>query len=409
MTDHISPFAIEFPEMPHIDGVSIATYATGMRYKNRDDLLLMTFSPDTTVAGVLTRNAMPGEPIKWCRKILPRGKAAALIVNAGVANVFTGDKGYHDVSAVAEAVADMLGCEGEDVYVSSTGVIGMPLDRDLVVENLTHIGEKLGTCSWHEAARAIMTTDTFAKGVTKKAYVGAAEITLNGIIKGSGMIEPDMATMLGYVVTDANIPADILQTWLSEVVDESYHSMTVDSDTSTSDTILCFATAQQQHWDVTDANDPAWSDFREKFKALHIEMAKQVARDGEGITKFITVKVEGAESDRSARIIAKSIANSPLVKCAVAGEDPNWGRIAMAVGKAGEPVNQQASRIWIGDFLIAENAHITADYSEEKTHNYMKGSEVLLRVDVGVGTGESTVWTMDLTYEYIRINVDYRS
>lgn len=407
--EHVSPFAIDFPVMPAIDGVEVATFATGMRYQNRDDLMVMRFAEDTTVAGVLTTNRMPGEPVKWCRKILPVGKASALVVNAGVANVFTGEEGYGDVEAMAKLTAELLGCDQQQVFIGSTGVIGEALDRPLVEQHLQHLTKVLGQGDWNDAAKAIMTTDTFAKGVTKTAYVGATEITLNGIVKGSGMIEPNMATMLGYMVTDAKIPAKILQAWLEDAVDQSYHSITVDSDTSTSDMVLCFATGQKDHWDVTDANDPAWNDFREKFVELHIELAKLVARDGEGITKFITIEVEGAVSDASARVIAKSVANSPLVKCAVAGEDPNWGRIAMAVGKAGEPVNQEKSRIFIGESLVAENSHLVDSYREEKVAEYMKNSEVTLKVDVGMGQGSATVWTMDLTYDYIRINVDYRS
>jgi len=411
MNEHISPFLVPFPDMPQIDGVKISTVETGMRYKNRDDLMLMEFCEGTNVAGVFTKNKMPGEPIKWCKKILPNGIARALIVNAGVANVFTGSDGYNDVEKTARAVAETLGCDEEEVYVSSTGVIGEPLETEKIIENINDLKNSLSSSSdmWSKAAKAILTTDTFHKGITRTAYIGAEQVTINGFIKGSGMIEPDMATMLGYIVTDANIPAEIMQKWLNEDVEISYNSMTVDSDTSTSDTVLFFATGKKEHWDVTGINDPAWFDFKEKLKEINIEMAKMVARDGEGITKFITIDISGAESNNAARKIGKSIANSPLVKCAVAGEDPNWGRITMAIGKSGEKIDQKLTQIWIGDNLIAENSHVHPNYDEEQTAQYMKNSEISIKVDVGIGTGQATVWTMDLTYEYIRINVDYRS
>ena len=407
--NYISPFATELPKMPKVEGVKLATAHSGMKYKNRDDLTLVELAEGTTVGGVFTKNTMCGAPINWGREILGGGKARALVVNAGIANVFTGKEGQAAVRKTAEEVAKALSCDANEVFVASTGVIGEQVDNDKIINKLPELKENLKADSWGHAARAIMTTDTFAKGLTKKAFIGGTEVTINGIIKGSGMINPDMATMLGYIFTDAKIPAKILQEMMNEDTIISYNCMTVDSDTSTSDMVLAFATGKKEHWEVTSKDAPEFVDFREKFREMNIELAKLVAKDGEGITKFITVNVKGAESDEAARKIGLSIGNSPLVKCAVAGEDPNWGRIIMAIGKSGEKANRDKTSVFVGEHKIAENGTIFPEYKEEVAAKYMKNKEIDINVDVGVGTGEGTIWTMDLTYDYIRINVDYRS
>ncbi len=405
----ISPFASSFPVMSPVAGVQLATAASGMRYKSRDDVLLVQLADGTNIAGVTTTNQMPGTPIPWTRKLIQRGTAQALLVNAGIANVFTGDAGAETVRTSAEAVAEALSITPEKVAIASTGVIGESINTSLLAGTIPGLAQKLNPLGWEEAARAIMTTDTFPKGATRSATIGDTQVTINGIIKGSGMIEPNMATMLGYVFTDATVPATIMQHWLNEVLMESYHAITVDSDTSTSDMVLCFATNQKQHWPIDDPDDPGWQDFREKFKEVHRELAQLVVKDGEGISKLVTIHVQGAKDDLSAHRIAKSIANSPLVKTAIAGEDANWGRIVAAAGKAGEPCNPAKSCVWAGGHLIALNGAPYEEYEEADVTAHMQGREVDLRIDVGVAEGEATVYTCDLTHAYIDINADYRS
>lgn len=409
MGNHVSPFAKDFPKLPAIDGVRLASAHSGMRYKNRDDLILVELAEGTEVAGVFTKNSMCGVPIDWCKSIIDNGKTRGLIVNAGFANVFTGKKGRKICEDTASATAKALGCEQDEVFVASTGIIGIVPDGEKIKAALPSLKDGLSENNWELAAKAFMTTDTFPKGVTKKALIGDVEVNINGIIKGSGMIEPDMATMLGYVFTDAKIPAGTLQRLLSEDAEHTYNCMTVDSDTSTSDMILVFATGQKKHAEITGADSEELSDFREKLKEVHTEMAKLVAMDGEGITKFMTVNVKGAENFNSARTIAKAIANSPLWKTAVSAEDPNWGRVIAAIGKSGEATQRDKTSLWIGDVLVAENGSISSGYKEEQAAEHMKQPEISLTVDVGVGDGEATVWTMDLTHEYISINADYRS
>ncbi len=401
----ISPFATSFPAMPELQGVALHTAHTAMRY-DRNDLLFVTMPQGTQAAGVFTTNSIPGEPVIWAQEILPRGTARGLVVNAGMANVFTGEAGRKSVLATTQKAAEIIGCTPEEIYISSTGVIGERINDTKLLDALDN---ELQPANWQQAARAIMTTDTFPKGAHATAIIGDVEVNLCGIVKGSGMIAPNMATMLGYVWTDAKIPADILQKWLNAALQQSYHAITVDSDTSTSDTILCFATGTKDHWDCHEEHDPAWEDFREKFIALHKNLAMQVIKDGEGITKLMEVTVEGAKDDGSAHIMALSIANSPLVKTAVAGADPNWGRIIMAVGKTGEPVSRQDVSIWIGACQVTKNSTVCADYKELEAAQYMRGSEIAIRVDVGYGSGKATVYGCDLTHAYIDINADYRS
>jgi len=352
---------------------------------------------------------MCGAPVDWCKAIIGKGTARALIVNAGIANVFNGKKGWETCERTAIATAQILGCKKEEVFVASTGVIGEIVPEDKIIAKLPALKKKLSPESWQYAARAFMTTDTFPKGISRKAFIGGTEITINGIIKGSGMIQPNMATMLGYIFTDAKIPAVILQELLKKDVEHTYNCMTVDSDTSTSDNILVFATGKKEHWEIKKANAPELQDFREKLREVHTEMAKLVAKDGEGITRFITINIKGAENFTAARNIAKSIANSPLFKTAIAASDANWGRVVAAIGKSGEKTARDKTSIWIGDILVAQNGAKHPDYAEAKATEYLKGREVSVTADVGVGKGEATVWTMDLTAEYIRINADYRS
>ncbi|SLN10113.1 bifunctional glutamate N-acetyltransferase/amino-acid acetyltransferase ArgJ [Oceanibacterium hippocampi] len=396
-----------FPVLPAIAGVTLATGNSGIRYKGRDDVLFARFVPGTTVAGLLTRNSMPGAPVTWCRANLARGSAGALVVNAGNANVYTGAAGDRAVEETAAAAAKIAGCVAEDVYVASTGVIGVPLPAEKIAALLPALGN--GEGDFEAAAKAICTTDTFPKGASATATIGGDRVTIAGIAKGSGMIQPDMATMLAFVFTDANLPAEVLDSILREANDRSFNAITVDSDTSTSDTLLAFATGRAGNRHVSDPADPLLDEFRAALEAVLVDLAKQVVRDGEGASKFITVQLGGAKDDLSARRIALSIANSPLVKTAIAGEDANWGRIAMAIGKSGEPIRMEAVRITIGGVQIAANGGLDPAYREADVVPHMKGQEIEITVDVGIGDGRATVWTCDLTHGYISINADYRS
>ena len=406
--NYISPFAQRFPVMEAIDGVTFATGCSGVKYQDRDDVLLALLHEKTTVAGVVTKNTLCGAPIEWTRHILPRGKARALIVNAGNANVLT-PNGYEVTQAIAQSVADHVACQVEDVFVASTGVIGEVLDPQPIANLVPQLIAEADDNHWEAATYAMMTTDTFPKALAKRVQIGECVVTINAIIKGSGMIAPDMATMLGYVFTDACVTADVMQQWLDEDVKKSYNCMTVDSDSSTSDMVLMFATNQAEHSLISDPDDLIAQPLREAFAALHKELAKLVCKDGEGISHFVTVQVTGGETDKSAHRIARAIADSPLVKTAIAGSDPNWGRIAMAIGKTGERINRKELTIGIGGNLIASEGMRDPDYDEQVVVDYMQNKEITLHVDVGVGRGTATIWTSDLTHEYISINVDYRS
>jgi len=418
-TTKTSPLAPEsFPEMPAIAGVRLATAATGHKYQGRTDLLLAAMEVGTTVGGVLTQSKTAAAPVEACRKALVDGRAQALLVNAGNANAFTGSVGEDTVESVIEAVADVLLCRPSRVFTASTGVIGEPLPPETITDALVGLKDDLSDAgpadAWQAAARAIMTTDTFPKGATRSAVIGGVTVTLNGIAKGSGMIAPDMATMLSFVLTDAALPAGVLQELLAEAADRSFNCITVDSDTSTSDTLLLFATgAGPEHRAVTDAADEALDDFRAQLQSLLTDLAHQVVRDGEGASKFITISVTGAEDDGAARRIGLAVANSPLVKTAIAGEDANWGRIVMAVGKAGEKADRDKLGIRIGGIEVARDGLRVADFDETPVAKHMKGSEIFIAVDVGITSGDeagnATVWTCDLTHGYIEINADYRS
>ncbi len=406
-----SPLApARFPTLPAVAGAEWASLASGIRYTGRADLVLGAFRPGTAVAGVLTRSATAAPPVAWCRAALPGGRARALVVNSGNANSFTGDAGLAAVRRTADAARAAVWCRAREVFVASTGVIGVPLPVDKIAAALPRLKAKLSPTGWRGAAQAIMTTDTFAKGATRAADVAGRAVILNGIAKGSGMIAPDMATMLAFIVTDLAIPAVVLRTLLRAANRKSFNCITVDSDTSTSDTALLFATgAVRPRPAITSATDPRLKGFRAALLALMTDLAHQIVRDGEGASKFITVTVIGAESARAARVIAMSIANSPLVKTAVAGEDANWGRIVMAVGKAGERIDAARLAISVGGIAITEHGWLRPDYDETPVALHMKGSDIELAADVGVGRGRATVWTCDLTHGYIDINADYRS
>lgn len=395
------------PDLPSIDGVELAAMAAGLKYQGRDDLLLIALKPGTRVAGVFTRSACASAPVDWCRQHLPHGTARALVVNAGNANAFTGRKGAQATQMTAEAAAKAVGCELHDVYLASTGVIGEPLDATVFGDHLATLASDLGDDRWARAAGAIMTTDTFSKVATATAQIGETSVTINGIAKGSGMIAPDMATMLGFVATDAPVSAAVLQALLAYETDRTFNAVTVDSDTSTSDTVLAFATGSGDL--IENVDDPSLTEFRAAFGDVMRDLAMQIVRDGEGATKLVSVNVRNAVSDASARTIAMAIANSPLVKTAIAGEDANWGRVVMAVGKAGEPADRDLLSIWFGDVKVASEGERAPDYSEEAASRHMRGEEVDITVDLGMGTGSYTAYTCDLTKRYIEINGDYRS
>ena len=404
----VSPLAPErFPDLPEIGGVRVATANAGIRYKGRDDLLLAELAPGTTIAGTLTRSLTASAPVDWCREALADGKARAIVVNSGNANAFTGRLGKTAVEHTVRAAAAALGCAEREVFVSSTGVIGEPLPADsTIVQKLPGLVQALAPGAWDAAARAIMTTDTFPKGASATAEIGGKTVKIAGIAKGSGMIAPDMATMLGYVFTDAAVPADLLQRLTGRVVERSFNAITVDSDTSTSDTMLVAATGA--------AGNPApdatmLRGFARALEAVCRELAHQIVRDGEGATKFVEIAVSGAASARAAHRIGLAIANSPLVKTAIAGEDANWGRIVMAVGKAGEKADRDALRISIGGVEITRGGQVVPDYDEAPVARHMQGREIGIAVDVGVGRGKAVVWTCDLTHGYIDINGSYRS
>jgi glutamate N-acetyltransferase/amino-acid N-acetyltransferase len=405
----VSPLAVEMPALPPLAGVHLGTAAAGIRYQGRTDLTFMEFAPGTTVAGVFTRNKCPGAPVDWCRAALKGGKARALVVNAGNANVFTGKAGRDAVMASAEAAAKLVGCKVKEVFLASTGVIGEPLAHDRLTAALPPLHGALTESGWADAARGIMTTDTFPKGATRQAMIGGSTVTITGIAKGSGMIAPDMATMLCFIATDAKIPAGALQAVLKKGVDASFNRTTVDSDTSTSDTVLVFATGQAKHPRVPAEGGAMLKDFARALHDLLLDLALQVIRDGEGAQKLVRIEVTGATTARSAQKIAMAIANSPLVKTAIAGEDANWGRIVMAVGKSGEPADRDRLSVGVGGTWMAREGGVVPGYDETPVVAHMKGKEIEIAVDLGLGKGKGTAWTCDLTHGYIDINGSYRS
>ncbi len=409
----LSPLApTAYPEMPPIDGVRFATGAAGVRYPGRTDVLLALFDEGTQVAGVFTKSKCPSAPVDWCKSRVGGGKARALLVNSGNANAFTGKTGKEAAKFSAKLVAAATGAPERRIFLASTGVIGEPLDASKFDGLLDTLAKNARPDAWMDAARAIMTTDTYPKLATRSATIDGVEVRLGGIAKGAGMIAPDMATMLSFVFTDAAIAAPALQKLLSKSVEGSFNSITIDSDTSTSDTLLLFATgkaAQRGAPKIDAAGDRRLKDFKRALDELLLDLAHQVVRDGEGARKFVKITVEGAVSTKAAKRIALSIANSPLVKTAIAGEDANWGRIVMAVGKAGEEADRDRLAIWFGDVRVAHKGHRDPAYDEAQVSTIMKRDDIVVRVDIGLGDGAATVWTCDLTKEYVAINGDYRS
>ena len=404
-----SPLAPDrFPNLPAIDGLGLAVAASGLKYKNRDDLLLMTLCETATVAGVFTRSDTVAAPVIWSRDVVASGRARAILTNAGNANAFTGERGRDTVHQTSTALAGALGFSADQILLASTGVIGEPLESAKLSAYFPQLVANQGA-SWEQAAGAILTTDTFAKGAHVSCGIDGVAVNICGIAKGSGMIAPNMATMLGYIATDAALPTDILQALLTTATDHSFNAITVDSDTSTNDTVFLIATGRAKTAMITSADDPKLAGFRDALTKLMVDLATQIVRDGEGASKFITIGVSGAESDHQARHIGLAIANSPLVKTAIAGEDANWGRIVMAVGKSGFGIDQQAIGIKIGGFPVAANGMRVADYDETPIAAHMQTASIDIAVSVGAGAGVATVYSCDLTHGYISINADYRS
>ncbi|HWJ71475.1 MAG TPA: bifunctional glutamate N-acetyltransferase/amino-acid acetyltransferase ArgJ [Sphingobium sp.] len=407
MTDR-SPLARPFPAMPAIGGVTPRIARAGYKDWGRCDLTFIELAPGTSVAGVVTRSQCPSPEVEWCRSALPQGHARALVVNAGNSNAFTGHRGRAAVDAIAARTAAHLDCAPELVFVSSTGVIGVPLPVDKAEAGLD-AAFTAAPCTWEDAAATIMTTDTFPKGAVAQAVIGDRTVNITGIIKGSGMIAPDMATMLGYIFTDAAVAPALLQQMLNEANIHSFSCITVDSDTSTSDTVLAFATGTAGNKPLASMDDPGADALAAAIRQVCLELAHLVVRDGEGASKFIEISVTGATSDESARRVALSIANSPLVKTAIAGEDANWGRVVMAVGKAGEPAERDLLSIRFGATEVARKGLAVDGYDEAPVAAHLKGQEIDIGADLGLGDGRATVWTCDLTHGYIAINADYRS
>ena len=404
-----SPLAPDkFPDLPAIDGLGLAVTASGLKYKNRDDLLLMTLCETATVAGVFTRSDTAAAPVIWSRDVVASGRAVAILTNAGNANAFTGERGLDTVHQTSAALAGALGISADQILLASTGVIGEPLETALLSAYFSELVANQGA-SWETAARAILTTDTFPKGAHVTCNIDGVSVNICGIAKGSGMIAPNMATMLGYIATDASVPADVLQALLTTTTNHSFNAITVDSDTSTNDTVFLIATGRAKNPMITGADDPKLAGFRDALKQLMVDLATQIVRDGEGASKFITISVSGANSDRQARHIGLAIANSPLVKTAIAGEDANWGRIVMAVGKSNFGIDQRMISIKIGGFPVAANGMRVAEYDEIPIAAHMQTASIDIAVSVGAGAGMATVYSCDLTHGYISINADYRS
>ncbi|MGB0531549.1 MAG: bifunctional glutamate N-acetyltransferase/amino-acid acetyltransferase ArgJ [Paracoccaceae bacterium] len=402
-----SPLApAQFPALPNVAGVRFGTLAAGIKYQNRPDVMLAELAPGTSIAGVFTQSATRSAAVLDCQKKLglPAAEGAAILVNSGNANAFTGHRGMASVAALSKALADQLELSESRVFTASTGVIGEPLPHEKISTRMPELISDLDADGIGMAARAIMTTDTYPKGASAQVETSSGPVNIVGIAKGSGMIAPDMATMLAYIFTDAQIEQVELQGLLSSLNEVTFNAITVDSDTSTSDTLILAATGASGH--RVSAQNAA---FVEGLHQVMRDLAHQVVRDGEGARKFVEVRLTGAASDQDAKQHAKAIANSPLVKTALAGEDPNWGRIVMALGKSGAAAERDLIKIWLGDILVAEQGWVAASYSEEQGAAYMKNAELVIAVDLGMGSGAATIWTCDLTHDYISINADYRS
>ena len=408
MSNKVSPLAPKlYPELPVMEDVMLASVEAGIKYVGRKDLCLIAFGKPAEIAGVFTKSKCSSAPVDWCRKHLSKGKANAIVINSGNANAFTGKKGTDATTMTAKAAAEVLDCSEKTVFLASTGVIGEPLDASIFKEKLQMAQAILSPDGWHTAAQAIMTTDTYPKLATRSFEVDGKNYVLNGIAKGSGMIAPDMATMLSFLVTDLPVSHKILQKLLSRKTKTTFNAITVDSDTSTSDTVLLMSCGSGKK--ISDMADPRLKPFKHALREVMHELSMLLVRDGEGATKQVCIEVTGAKNKRSARIVAKAIANSPLVKTAIAGEDANWGRIVMAVGKAGEPAERDLLTIQFGNVVVARNGERDPDYSEAEATRVMQNDEIDIRVDLGIGNGSAKIWTCDLTKEYVAINGDYRS
>ncbi len=414
-----SPLAPEkMPDLHPVKGFRLAVAESGIKYQDRPDLMLLVADQPAVIAGVLTTSRTASAPVDWCRKVLEGGTARAVFVNAGNANAFTGQAGVDTVEETALAVADSIRASDDEVLLASTGVIGEPLDAGLMIRHLPAMQQSMNEAAsshqdlgqdWEQAAEAIRTTDTFAKATSRRLTLNGVEVTITGIAKGSGMIAPDMATMLSFIATDAAIAPAVLQAMTRRIADQSFNAITVDSDTSTSDTVLVLASGMAGNAEISDPASRDAEDFAAALHDLMVELAQLIVRDGEGATKFITITVAGAEDDQAARRMGLAIANSPLVKTAIAGEDANWGRIVMAVGKSGEKADRDRLSIAMGGVVIAQDGQRVADYDETPVAEHMKGQEITIAVNAGVGDGAAVVWTCDLTHGYISINADYRS
>ena len=411
----VSPLAPRggFPALPVIKGAAFAAASAGVKYQGRTDVMLVTLAPGTTIAGTFTRSSTRAAPVLDCQAKLASKPAsdtgAAILVNSGNANAFTGAAGVTSVGAITGAVAAALSIPPARVYSASTGVIGQELPHSRIIAKLPDLCAALRPDGIGMAARAIMTTDTFPKGAFAEIEIDGVSVHISGIAKGSGMIAPDMATMLVYIFTDATIAQPILQKMLSRLTETTFNCITVDGDTSTSDSLMLAATGQAGATEITDLRSKGARAFQGALHAVMLDLAHQVVRDGEGATKFVTVAVSGADSDADARRVAFAIADSPLVKTAIAGEDPNWGRIVMAVGKSGAKADRDRLTICFGDVLVAEHGQVAPSYREEDGAAHMRGQDLMIKVDLGLGAGQCTVWTCDLTHRYIDINADYRS
>ena len=410
MKNKLSPLKPKLKTNPRkIAGVTMATAASGIKYKNRDDLLLFCFSQKTKVAGVFTKSTTASPAVYWCKNVLKDGKALAIIVNAGIANVFTGEIGKKLVSNIAKNVSTVLNINPKEVLIAQTGVIGEYFPKEKITSQLNKLLKNQSSSSWKESASAIMTTDTFPKYSSLSCRIEKTKVNITGIAKGSGMIAPNMATMLSFIMTDANINHSILKKLLCESVDLSFNSITVDSDTSTSDSVILAATGKAKNKNILDINDPCLDEFKKSLISICKDLSHQIIRDGEGASKFITITVKGAKTNKSAKSIAMNIANSPLIKTALAAGDPNWGRIIMAIGKSNEKINLSTLKLYIGNNLITENGMVSPKYNEEKVKTYLKYDKIKILVLCGKTKSEATVWTCDLTHDYIDINSNYRS
>ncbi len=406
----LSPLApTSLASIKAVSGVEFATAECGIKYKNRTDLLIARFKNPATVAGVFTTSLTASAPVELCRENIKNGIAKLLIVNSGNSNAFTGKKGWESIDRICAKAREVFNCERDEIFISSTGVIGEPLPDNLIIAKFSDLSVSLNESNISKSAEAIMTTDTFAKYTSRTATIGDKQVVISGIAKGSGMIAPDMATMLAYIFTDATIPQNVLQELLTQANVDSFNAITVDGDTSTSDTVLCFATGFVNNQAVNSVGDSHFQDFVSNFKSLMLELAHLVVKDGEGASKFVTINVSGAEDKKQARIIAMSVANSPLVKTAIAGEDANWGRVVMAVGKSGAKADRDRLVIKFGDMIVAENGERSPRYDENKASEYMKYQDIEISVDVGVGSCSYTAYTCDFTEGYIHINGSYRS